>query len=59
MIPVRYKLTCLSKGAIYAVSGTRKVTMGTDVYLINYGGGACDKKVTVTVNGVPQVVTLP
>ncbi len=58
-MPVRYKLACLSKGSVYAVSGTRKVIVGTDVYLINYGGGACDKKVTVTVNGVPQVVTLP
>ena len=56
--PVRYKLACLSKGSVYAVSGTRKLTTGGETYLINYGGGACDNKVTVTVNGEGQTVEL-
>ncbi|MEZ4888786.1 MAG: hypothetical protein R3E32_28930 [Chitinophagales bacterium] len=59
-IPLRYKLACLSTGSVYAVSGIRTMTTGGgDTYIVNYGAGMCDKKVTVTVNGVPQTVTLP
>jgi hypothetical protein len=49
--PLVYKRSCsASKGGI-AVEGTKVLTVDGKVITIDYGSGACDRMITITING--------
>ncbi|MFN5072225.1 MAG: hypothetical protein ACK576_02515 [Cyclobacteriaceae bacterium] len=50
--PLVYKRECaLSNRIFMAVAGTRKLTIDGKLISIDYGDGACDRLVTITING--------
>lgn len=50
--PLVYKRECALSARIFmAVSGTRKLTADGKLISIDYGDGACDRLVTITING--------
>ncbi len=58
-----YKNSCLADKIFIPVSGTKvlTVTKGTNapvVITVDYGDGACDKTVTITINGKSETVTV-
>jgi len=57
--PLVYKRECASnsKGGI-AVEGTKVLTVEDKVITIDYGSGACDRLITITVNGQSKEIEL-
>jgi hypothetical protein len=57
-----YKNSCLAEKIFVPVSGTKTlaVTKGTNAaqIIVDYGDGACDKTVTITINGKTETVTV-
>jgi hypothetical protein len=54
-----YKSACLAEGIYMAVDGKKVFTIdGSKHITIEYGEGACDKVVTVTINGLTKDVTI-
>lgn len=46
-----YKRECRFGRVFIPVSGTKQITSGDNVAIINYGDGDCDNEVTITLNG--------
>ncbi len=57
--PITFKGSCTSTGNLYPSSGIYKITEGNLVYTVDWGTGACDKSITITVLGKTIVKTLP
>jgi hypothetical protein len=57
--PLVYKRECASnsKGGI-AVEGTKVLTVDEKIITIDYGSGACDRLITITVNGISKEIEL-
>ncbi|NLO04081.1 MAG: hypothetical protein GX126_17500, partial [Bacteroidales bacterium] len=51
--PLIYK-----NGCFYPVSGIVEISTKDNLQVIDYGNGECDKKVTVTTNGVSETIEL-
>lgn len=55
---VIYKTSCVADGIYMAVQGTKVFVIDGKTISIDYGNGDCDRKVTVTVNGISKEVTV-
>lgn len=53
-----YKTSCIADGIYMAVQGNTIFVIDSKQISIDYGTGDCDRKVTVTVNGIAREVTL-
>jgi hypothetical protein len=53
-----YKTSCIADGIYMAVQGNKVFMIDGKQISIDYGTGECDRKVTVTVNGIAKEVTL-
>jgi len=50
---------CIADGIYLAVQGTKTfVVDNKNPIVLDYGTGSCDKKVTITVNGVSKEITI-
>jgi hypothetical protein len=57
--PMVYKRECaLSDRVFIAVEGTKELTVDGKKIIIDYGSGACDRLVTITVNGESKEVRI-
>lgn len=55
--PLVYERECAISARIFmAVEGTKELTVDGKKITIDYGSGECDRKVTITINGVSQEV---
>ena len=57
--PLIFKRECSTgnkRKEFIAVEGTKELTVGDKVMIIDYGDGTCDNKVTITVNGTSKEV---
>lgn len=55
--PLVYKRECALSGKVFmAVEGTKVLTTENRQITIDYGTGACDKVITITINGVSREV---
>ncbi len=57
--PITLNGSCTSTGVLYPSSGIYKITEGGLTYTVDWGKGACDKSITITVLGKTIVKTLP
>lgn len=53
-----YKTSCIADGIYMAVQGTKVFVIDGKTITIDYGNGDCDRKVTVTANGLSKEVTI-
>lgn len=53
-----YKTSCVADGIYMAVQGTKVFVIDGKTIAIDYGNGDCDRKVTVTANGISKEVTV-
>ncbi|WKN44339.1 hypothetical protein [Tunicatimonas pelagia] len=57
--PLLYKRSCRADGIFMAVEGERSITReGKSVVTVNYGEGACDKTVDITVDGETRSIEM-
>ena len=57
--PLVFKRECSSNNKrkeFIAVEGTKQLTVGDKLIIIDYGDGTCDNKVTITINGTSKEV---
>ena len=57
--PLVFKRECSSntkRKEFIAVEGTKQLTVGDKLIIIDYGDGTCDNKVTITINGTSKEV---
>ena len=55
--PLVFKRECASSNKVFiAVEGTKQLTVGDKVIVIDYGDGTCDNKITITINGTSKEV---
>jgi hypothetical protein len=52
------KMACVMEGNPHPTSGIKNLTVGEKQMVINYGDGACNKEVTLTINGKTMSHTL-
>jgi hypothetical protein len=58
--PILFRQACFQSGVYYPVSGIMVVQeSGQPGTTINYGDGACDRTVTLTVGRITRTITLP
>jgi hypothetical protein len=57
--PITFKGNCTSTGNLYPSAGVYKITETNLTYTVDWGTGACDKSITITVLGKTIVKTLP
>jgi hypothetical protein len=57
--PITFKGSCTTTGFYYPASGSYSFVSGALTYTINWGSGACDKDISITVGGRTVVKTLP
>jgi hypothetical protein len=57
--PLLWKVSCLSESQYVAVSGIIKITPEAGLErMVDYGNGACDRLITISVGGISKEMTL-
>ena len=56
--PLVYKVSCRSQGYPIAVQGIKTITSEGKQLTVNFGDGACDNEITLSMNGFSKSVTL-
>jgi hypothetical protein len=56
---LEYSRACaISDKVFIAVKGTKEFTTENKVFTVDYGSGACDNDITISVNGVSKTITV-